>query len=274
MRGKATWLILVAVGAVVTAGFIDAVRGSSSNPEQPRLAVRGRTFSHDGSPYRPATNPWLRPNLRLSRPVDATVTAVRSAAHELAFLRHRTTPAHLHGLGGLGGGRASSRERAALWRGLIGFKFEISPVTAVPSSAEIRVQLGQPISRPDRAAPRSPMSCDRRSFSWSQQSPYCSTPVARRGLPATRLAIRTFVPKCSPPEMVTDNVADSAQSAAKQSRALASLSRGGEQREVCRITSRPSPALASLSRRGLPAPPQTVGGLDGLPVARLLGRKP
>ena len=33
MRGRATWLILIAVGAVVTAGVVDAVRGSSSNPE-------------------------------------------------------------------------------------------------------------------------------------------------------------------------------------------------------------------------------------------------
>jgi hypothetical protein len=33
MRAKVSWLILTAVTAVVLAGVVDAVRGSSSNPE-------------------------------------------------------------------------------------------------------------------------------------------------------------------------------------------------------------------------------------------------
>jgi hypothetical protein len=50
MRAKVTWLILTAVTAVVLAGVVDAVRGSSSNPEAAQ--ARGdppNVFAHPGA---------------------------------------------------------------------------------------------------------------------------------------------------------------------------------------------------------------------------------
>jgi hypothetical protein len=77
MRSKATWLILVAIGAVVTAGVVDAVRGSSSNPE---AAQAGESVIEPSTttplPVQTATEPMA------TEPVDATVTAIESAAPE------------------------------------------------------------------------------------------------------------------------------------------------------------------------------------------------
>ena len=84
MRGKATWLILVAVGAVVTAGVVDAVRGSSSNPEAAQAGesvVEGSTTT--ALTVQTATDPVATTEpAAIADPVDATVTAIASAARE------------------------------------------------------------------------------------------------------------------------------------------------------------------------------------------------
>jgi len=79
MRGKATWLILIAVGAVVTAGVVDSVRGSSSIPaaaragDEPSTATPVHTTTDAVGTTRAVTIP---------EPVDATVTAVQPAGPE------------------------------------------------------------------------------------------------------------------------------------------------------------------------------------------------
>ena len=84
MRGAATWLILIAVGAVITASVVDAVRGSSSNPE---AAPAGETVVEPSTttapPVQTATEPaaTTEPGA-ITAPVDATVTAIESAAPE------------------------------------------------------------------------------------------------------------------------------------------------------------------------------------------------
>jgi hypothetical protein len=82
MRGKATWLILIAVGAVVTAGVVDAVRGSSSNPE---AAQSGESVIEPSIttalPVQTATE-LVATNepVATTEPVDTTVTAIEPAA--------------------------------------------------------------------------------------------------------------------------------------------------------------------------------------------------
>ena len=79
MRGKATWLILIAVGAVVTAGVVDSVRGSSSIPaaaragDEPSTATPVHTTTDAVGTTQAGTIP---------EPVDATVTAVQPAEPE------------------------------------------------------------------------------------------------------------------------------------------------------------------------------------------------
>jgi hypothetical protein len=84
MRGKATWLILIAVGAVVTAGVVDAVRGSSSNPE---AAQAGEPVVEPSTttalPVQTAAEPLVTTEpAAIAAPVDATVTAIESATRE------------------------------------------------------------------------------------------------------------------------------------------------------------------------------------------------
>jgi hypothetical protein len=84
MRSKATLLILLALGAIVTAGVVDAVRGSSSNPEAAQAgesviepssmtAVLAQTATEAVTTTEPVAS---------TEPVDATVTATESAAPE------------------------------------------------------------------------------------------------------------------------------------------------------------------------------------------------
>jgi hypothetical protein len=84
MRGKATWLILIAVGAVVTAGLVDAVRGSSSNPEaaQDGLSVTepSNTMATMALPAQTTEAVTTTEPLATTEPVDATVTAIESTA--------------------------------------------------------------------------------------------------------------------------------------------------------------------------------------------------
>ena len=84
MRGKATWLILIAVGAVVTAGVVDAVRGSSSNPEAAQAGVSAiEPPTTTTLPVQTATKPVATTEpTAIADPVDATVTAIASAAPE------------------------------------------------------------------------------------------------------------------------------------------------------------------------------------------------
>ena len=84
MRGKATWLILIAVGAVVTAGVVDAVRGSSSNPEAAQAGVSAiEPPTTTALPVQTATEPVATTEpAAIAEPVDATVTAIESAAPE------------------------------------------------------------------------------------------------------------------------------------------------------------------------------------------------
>ena len=82
MRSKATWLILIALGAVVTSGVVDAVRGSSSNPEaaQPALIEPSTTTA---PPVQTATEPVATTEpAAITEPVDATVTAIEPAPPE------------------------------------------------------------------------------------------------------------------------------------------------------------------------------------------------
>jgi hypothetical protein len=84
MRGKASWLILIAVGAVVTAGVVDAVRGSSSNPE---AAQAGESVVEPSTttalPVQTPTEPVVTTEpAAIAEPVDATVTPIESAAPE------------------------------------------------------------------------------------------------------------------------------------------------------------------------------------------------
>jgi hypothetical protein len=84
MRSKATWLILIAVGAVVTAGVVDAVRGSSSNPEAAQAGESSiEPSTTTALPVQTATEPVATTEpVASTQQVDATVTAIDSAAHE------------------------------------------------------------------------------------------------------------------------------------------------------------------------------------------------
>ena|SRR5215203_1676095 len=84
MRGKATWLIFIAVGAVVTAGIVDAVRGSSSTPEAAQAGESAvEPSSTTALPVQTATEPVATTEPAAdTAPVDATVTAIESAAPE------------------------------------------------------------------------------------------------------------------------------------------------------------------------------------------------
>lgn len=84
MRGKATWLILIAVGAVLTAGVVDAVRGSSSNPEAAQAGVSGiEPPTTTALPVQTETKPVVtNESAAIAEPVDAPVTAIESAAPE------------------------------------------------------------------------------------------------------------------------------------------------------------------------------------------------
>jgi hypothetical protein len=84
MRSKATWLILIALGAIVTAGVVDAVQGSSSNPE---AAQAGESVIEPSTttalPVQTATEPVATTEpVAIAGPVDATVTAIESGAPE------------------------------------------------------------------------------------------------------------------------------------------------------------------------------------------------
>jgi hypothetical protein len=84
MRGKATWLILIAVGAVVTAGVVDAVRGSSSNPE---AAQAGEPVIEPSTTTAPPVQTTTEPEATtepavIAEPVESTVTGIESAAPE------------------------------------------------------------------------------------------------------------------------------------------------------------------------------------------------
>ena len=83
MRGRATWLILIAVGAVVTAGLVDAVRGSSSNPEaaQDGLSVTEPSTTM-ALPAQTTEAMTTTESLATTEPVNAPVTAIESAAPE------------------------------------------------------------------------------------------------------------------------------------------------------------------------------------------------
>jgi hypothetical protein len=84
MRSKATWLILIALGALVTAGVVDAVRGSSSNPEAAQVGesvIEPSTTT--ALPVQKATEPVATTEpAAIAGPVDATGTAIESAAPE------------------------------------------------------------------------------------------------------------------------------------------------------------------------------------------------
>ena len=84
MRGRATWLILIAVGAVVTAGVVDAVRGSSSNPEAAQAGESSiEPSTTTALPVQTATEPVATTEpVAATQQVDATVTAIDSAAAE------------------------------------------------------------------------------------------------------------------------------------------------------------------------------------------------
>jgi len=84
MRAKATWLIVIAVGAVVTAGVVDAVRGSSSNPEAAQAGQVGiEPSTTTAVPVQTATEPMATTEpVAVAEPADATVPAIESAPPE------------------------------------------------------------------------------------------------------------------------------------------------------------------------------------------------
>lgn len=82
MPSKATWLILIAVGAVVTAGVVDAVRGSSANPEAAQAGDVIEPSTTTVPPVQTATEPLATTEPVAIEPVDGTVTAIESAAPE------------------------------------------------------------------------------------------------------------------------------------------------------------------------------------------------
>jgi hypothetical protein len=84
MRSKATLLILLALGGILTAGVVDAVRGSSSNPA---AAPAGESVIESSTstapPVQTATeSAATNDRVASTEPVDATVTAIESAAPE------------------------------------------------------------------------------------------------------------------------------------------------------------------------------------------------
>lgn len=85
MRAKATWLIVAAVAAVVIVGVVDAVRGSSSNPEagQAGESVSEPTTTTE-PPVQTAAEPaaTTSPVMTTESPVDRTITTTESAAPE------------------------------------------------------------------------------------------------------------------------------------------------------------------------------------------------
>ena len=106
MRGNATWLILIAVGAVVTAGVVDAVRGSASNPE---AALAGESASEPSAtmalPEQTATEPPA------STESEATTEPVPEATAASVQKPSATEAPHVHAITpGPGDGAAAAGE--------------------------------------------------------------------------------------------------------------------------------------------------------------------
>ena len=84
MRGKATWVILIAVGAVVIAGVVDAVRGTSLNPQAAQAGASAVERSATTAP--PAATATdaaaTTESAAVTEPEDATATATVSAASQ------------------------------------------------------------------------------------------------------------------------------------------------------------------------------------------------
>jgi hypothetical protein len=84
MRAKVTWLILTAVTAIVIVGVVDAVRGSSSNPEAAKAGesvIEPSTTTARSVQTATETVAMTEP-VAIAEPVDATVTDIASAAPE------------------------------------------------------------------------------------------------------------------------------------------------------------------------------------------------
>jgi hypothetical protein len=84
MRSKATWLLVAAIGAVLVAGVVDSVRGSTSKPEATQAGesvVEPSTTT--ALPLQTATEPMATTEpATIGGPVNATVTAIESATPE------------------------------------------------------------------------------------------------------------------------------------------------------------------------------------------------
>jgi hypothetical protein len=84
MRGKVTWLIIAAVISVAIVGVIDAMRGSSSNPEEAQAGESAVGPSTTTAPaLQTATEPVPTTGTgAITESVEATVTAIESSAPE------------------------------------------------------------------------------------------------------------------------------------------------------------------------------------------------
>ena len=145
-------MILIAVGAVVTAGVVDAVRGSSSNPE---AAQAGESVIEPPTttalPVQTATQPVATTEpAAMTEPVDATVTAIKSAAPErlpsCATEQLRLTFTVSEGLAAVVLRRVKGQP-CHHGRAPIGFKVRDQSGDRVAVFGGNPVRLGQPISR-------------------------------------------------------------------------------------------------------------------------------
>ena len=197
MRSKATWLLVVALGAVVVAGVVDSVRGSTSKPETTQVGEAGIESSTTAVPSE-------QPASEAVTPTDSGGTTERVDTTAAARIRHhpstcpRATP---------NSSSSPSRVRAALpqpyfvaSRGLHAnmagrpsrFRLTIRPVTGWLSLA-FPVRHRRPISRTDSSSswrsPPCPATGTGHSL-WSRQSAltWFSAHCPARTCPATTVS--------------------------------------------------------------------------------------
>ena len=84
MRSKATWLLVAAIGAVVVAGVVDSVRGSTSKPEATQVGVPAIESSTTAVPSEQPASEAVTPTDSggTTEPVDTTAAATDSARPE------------------------------------------------------------------------------------------------------------------------------------------------------------------------------------------------
>ena len=196
MRSKATWLLVAAIGAVVVAGVVDSVRGSTSKPEATQVGEPAIESSTTVVPSEQPASEAVTPTDSggTTEPVDTTAAATDSARPEhlpscdteqlqLTFTRSGGLAALLRRIQGRHATMAGRPSR---------FRLTIRPVTGWLSLA-FPVRHLRPISRTHSSSswrsPPCPATQTGHSL-WSRQSAltWFNANCPARTCPATTLS--------------------------------------------------------------------------------------